>query len=61
MLKKYYNEQISLNLSKKHFNFYFKGFEGASFWRKIFMKIKCTSEINDLMKKIEKAFQVEII
>ena len=61
MLKKYYNERISLNLSKKHFNFYFKGFEGASFWRKIFMKIKTTNEINDLMQEIKNEFQMESI
>ena len=55
MLKEYYNERLTVNLSKKHFNFYFKGFDSASEWRKIFMKITSTNEINDLMKKMEQA------
>ena len=55
MLKKYYPEQLSVNLSKKHFNFYFKGFDGASSWRKKFMHITTSNEINDLMQKMKKA------
>ena len=50
MLKEYYNEQLSVNLSKKHFNYYFKGFDGASDWRKKFMKITSIIEINDIIK-----------
>ena len=61
MLKEYYNEQLSVNLSKKHFNYYFKGFDGASCWRKIFMAITSTNEINDLMKKMEQALISETI
>ena len=55
MLKEYYNERLSINLSKKHFNYYFKGFDSASYWRKKFMQITSTNEINDLMKKMEQA------
>ena len=55
MLKEYYNEHLSVNLSKKHFNYYFKGFDGASCWRKKFMSITSTNEIDELMKKMEQA------
>ena len=55
MLQEYYNERLSINLSKKHFNYYFKGFDGASCWRKKFMAITSTNEINDLMKEMEQA------
>ena len=61
MLQKYYTEQLSVNLSKKHFNYYFKGFDGASSWRKIFMQITTTNEINDLMQKMQKALIPESI
>ena len=55
MLKEYYCDRVSINLSKKHFNYYFKGFEGASLWRKIFMQIKTSDEINDVMQKMKQA------
>ena len=61
MLKEYYNERLSVNLSKKHFNYYFKGFDGASCWRKKFMQITTTNEINDLMQKMQKALIPESI
>ena len=55
MLKEYYNERLSVNLSKKHFNYYFKGFDSASYWRKLFMRTTSTNEINALMKQMEEA------
>jgi len=61
MLKDYYTEQLSLNLSKKHFNYYFKGFNSASCWRKKFMQITTTNEINDLLNKMQKALIQEAI
>ena len=54
MIQDYYSEKICLNLSKKHFNYYFKGFDDASYWRKIFMKFTEINEINDLMEKMQK-------
>jgi len=54
MLTEYYNNSLSVNLSKKHFNYYFKGFNGASNWRKQFMKIKNTDEIFSLLNQMEK-------
>ena len=55
MLTEYYNKNLSVNLAKKHFNYYFKGFDGASFWRKQFMQIGNTDEIFSLLDKMEKA------
>jgi tRNA-dihydrouridine synthase len=55
MLTEYYNNNLSVNLAKKHFNYYFKGFDGASSWRKQFMQIKNTDEIFSLLEKMEKA------
>ncbi len=55
MLTEYYNNNLSVNLAKKHFNYYFKGFDGASFWRKQFMQIENTNEIFSLLEKMEKA------
>ena len=60
MLEDYYNPRICINLSKKHFNYYFKGFEGASHWRKKFMKIETVSEIKHLLKKMEESLTIEI-
>ena len=61
MLKEYYNEVLSVNLSKKHFNYYFKGFDGASYWRKTFMHITKTNEIIDIMQAMEKELIPETI
>ena len=55
MLTEYYNNNLSVNLAKKHFNYYFKGFAGASLWRKQFMQIKNTDDIFFLLEKMEKA------
>ena len=55
MLTEYYNNNLSVNLAKKHFNYYFKGFDGASFWRKQFMQIENTDEIFSLLEKMQKA------
>ena len=54
MLTEYYNNSLSVNLSKKHFNYYFKGFNGASNWRKQFMNIKNTDEIFSLLNQMTK-------
>jgi len=40
---------------------YFKGFDSASKWRKIFMRITSTNEINGLMKEMEQALITETI
>ena len=46
LLKDYYNEKVTLNLSKKHFSWYLKGFDGASALRKTKMKCDDLSQID---------------
>ena len=49
LLKKYYNTKISLNLSKKHFGWYLKGFSGASVIRKKIMRSSSLNEIEEII------------
>ena len=46
------NEQVCINYTKKHFNWYLKGFAGASKLRRKFMKVKSTEEIRNLLANI---------
>ena len=46
------NEQVCINYTKKHFNWYLKGFSGASKLRRKFMKVKSTEEISNLLANI---------
>jgi tRNA-dihydrouridine synthase B len=39
------SERVAVNYSKKHFNWYLKGFPGASKWRKTFMDSRTTEDI----------------
>jgi len=50
------NDRICLNLSKKHFSFYMKGFKDASSWRKAFMQTKNTLEIKELLEDMQKEY-----
>ena len=60
MLEEYYNEQLCVNLSKKHFSYYFKGFSGASRWRKNIMQTNKSKEINNLLQEMENTFKIDI-
>jgi len=57
MLDSYYDTNICINHAKKHFNWYFKGFDGASIWRKKFMNVKKKSEIKSLLNAMEYYFK----
>lgn len=61
MLVEYYDDRLCVNLSKKHFSYYFKGFIGASIWRKKIMRTNNSSEINDLLQDMENTFQADIL
>jgi tRNA-dihydrouridine synthase B len=50
LLKKDKSEHVCLNLTKKHFSWYLKGFDGAAEWRKKFMYSKSNEEIEALLK-----------
>mgnify|MGYP001280134124 CR=1 FL=1 len=46
------NEQICINYTKKHFNWYLKGFAGASKIRRSFMKVKTIDEIKKILSEL---------
>jgi len=58
LLKNHKYEKVCVNLTKKHLNWYLKGFAGASDWRMKFMLSKTTGEIDTLLKKLYREFGV---
>ena len=54
LLKEDKNDHVCLNLTKKHFSWYLKGFNGAAEWRKKFMYSTSTSEVEKNLKEFEK-------
>ena len=50
LLIKYKEERVCLNLTKKHFSWYLKGFDNASFWRK---KILFSNDLNQIVDILE--------
>ena len=54
LLKKDKSEHICLNLTKKHFSWYLKGFNGASEWRKKFMYCNNINEVENNLNIFEK-------
>ena len=54
LLKKDKSEHICLNLTKKHFSWYLKGFNGASEWRKKFMYCNSINEVEKNLNIFEK-------
>ncbi len=50
LLVKYKEERVCLNLTKKHFSWYLKGFDNASFWRK---KILFSNDLNQIVHILE--------
>jgi tRNA-dihydrouridine synthase B len=54
LLKKDKTEHVCLNLTKKHFSWYLKGFNGASDWRKKFMYSQSVNEIEVNLENFEK-------
>ena len=55
LLKKDKTEHVCLNLTKKHFSWYLKGFNGAAEWRKKFMYSQTVNEIEKNLEEFEKA------
>jgi len=54
LLKKDKSENICLNLTKKHFSWYLKGFNGASEWRKKFMYCNSINEVENNLDLFQK-------
>ena len=50
------NDNVCMNLAKKHFSYYLKGFDGASTWRKAFMQATIPSEIYQLLEIMQKEY-----
>ena len=50
LLVKYKEERVCLNLTKKHFSWYLKGFKNASSWRK---KILTSSSLEDVVSVLD--------
>ena len=48
------NETQCVNLSKKHFGYYLKGFNKASDWRIKFMKANNVNEVEELLDELIK-------
>jgi tRNA-dihydrouridine synthase B len=57
-IKEIQHEYTVVNLAKKHFNWYIKGFKGASSWRMKFMHSKSISEIEIILDEFYKEYQV---
>ncbi len=53
LLKNDKNDKTCVNLAKKHFSYYFKGFDGASSWRKKVMKCHGSKEIIEILNEME--------
>ena len=53
LLKEDKNNHVCLNLTKKHFSWYLKGFDGAAEWRKKFMYSNSTEEVEEHLKDFE--------
>ena len=53
LLKEDKNSYVCLNLTKKHFSWYLKGFNGAVEWRRKFMYSKTTEEVEALLEEFE--------
>ena len=55
LLKKEKNENLCLNLTKKHYSWYLKGFPNASYWRTGFMKCKTINEFDAVLVEMNKS------
>tara|TARA_Y100001970_G_C13575402_1_gene528252 strand:- start:14 stop:562 length:549 start_codon:yes stop_codon:yes gene_type:complete len=54
LLKKDKTEHVCLNLTKKHFSWYLKGFNGAVEWRRKFMYSNSNDEVERNLQEFEK-------
>ena len=53
LLRQNNNEILSLNLTKKHFSWYLKGFNNAVSWRTKFLRSQNQNEVDLVMKDFE--------
>jgi len=48
------NERLTVNLTKKHFGYYLKGFSGAVAWRKAFHAAESVSDVAHLLDEFDR-------
>ncbi len=60
LLKKEKNPFLCLNLTKKHFSWYLRGFPGAGMWRKRFVTSQSVEEVEGLLEEFLNTFNVKI-
>jgi len=60
LIKQVHNEIHTINMTKKHFAWYLKGFPGASEWRTKFMHAKSLEEMSDLLGLLVREYNVEV-
>ena len=53
LIKQDRTEKLCVNLSKKHFSWYLKGFSGANHWRKRIMLSNSSSQILDILTQLK--------
>jgi len=56
LLKEHREEKVCINLTKKHFSWYLKGFENAAKWRKRILFANTIEEIEHAISKMEDVF-----
>ena len=49
LLRRYYSERMTVNLSKKHLNWYLKVFPGAAQWRRLFMACDTSAQVDQVV------------
>jgi len=54
LLRQNKNEQICLNLTKKHYSWYLKGFPNAAYWRKEFMRCSALDQFDKVLLKMNR-------
>ena len=52
LLKKFKNDKVVINLSKKHLSYYLKGFKDSSLYRKEVMRSETIEEIEKVISNI---------
>ena len=57
LLIKYKEERVCLNLTKKHFSWYLKGFNNASTWRKKILTSKSLDEVILVLEEMKNYFE----
>lgn len=56
LLVKYKEERVCLNLTKKHFSWYLKGFKNASTWRKKILTSSCLEDVVLVLEEMKNFF-----